>query len=196
MVAVVGPLLTALLAGAGILLKGWRSRRRWEHRRDEIIEQGRRQVAFISDWVAAFDHLTMPETDRTSATARAQRDLEAVYVAVTTQTRTLVEHRPVRRTRADYARIVLLSGVRRPWAKVSRVAYLAVLAFALLSGALMTSLSFGLDDVPLSGEIGIAVFATGLYLAPAAVLHVVTRYLDRPGGNVRTAPDHAPSVSG
>jgi hypothetical protein len=195
-VALVGPLLTALLAGTGLLIKEWRTRRRWEHRRDEILEQGRRRVAFISDWVVAYDNLKVPEQERTSVLARARADLDELYDTVAAQTRAAVAQRPQRRSRQDYARSLLLTGIRRPRAKVSRVVYLTVLAFALLSGVLMTTLSFSGDELPFLAELGVAVFATGLYLIPAWLLHVLTRHLDRPSPGTLVPGDVIAAVPG
>ncbi|MFK5647505.1 hypothetical protein ACI3ET_13380 [Ornithinimicrobium sp. LYQ121] len=188
-IAVVGPLLTALLAGVGLLLKEWRTRRRWEHRRDEIIEQGRRQVAFISDWVVAYDTLKVPDQDREPLLDRARHDLDEIYDSVAAQTRATAEQRPARRSREAYVRSVLLLGVRRPWAKISRILYLAALAYALLSGALLAGFTLSDDEMPFYTEIGVAIFVTGFSLIPAALLHVLTRYLDRPSHRTRASVD-------
>jgi hypothetical protein len=195
-VAVVGPLLTAVLAGSGLLLKEWRNRRRWEHRRNEILEQGRREVAFISDWVLAYDNLKVPDPDREPLVARARRDLDELYDSVTSKTRQAAEQQPARRSRVAYLRSVLLVGVRRPWAKVSRVLYLATLGFALMSGALLVSFSIGDTGIALGTAVGTAVFITGFLLIPAALLHVLTRYLDRPPAATLASVDDYAAVSG
>lgn len=186
---IVGPVLTAALAGLGLLLKEWRTRRRWEHRRDEILDQGRKQVAFISDWVVAYGHVTGPGGSQEAPLTQARRDLDAIYEQVATQTRSAAEQRPDRRTRADYVSILLLRGVRRPWARVSRVFYFAFLGTAVFSGVIMTTFSFTDDELPFVQQLAAAVMVTGVYLVPVALLHVLTRHLDRPRGGPRLAPD-------
>ncbi|MDO5740634.1 MAG: hypothetical protein Q4P07_10850 [Ornithinimicrobium sp.] len=186
-VAIVGPLLTAVLAGLGVLIKEWRTRRQWEHRRDEIIDQGRKQVAFISDWATAYGNLDVSSGDRSEPLRQAQQDLDALYRSVANQIDKTARQRPQRRGPEFYATWIFLTRVRRPWARVSRVFYLLALGWALFSGLIMALFSVNDDEYPLSAELAIAFSVTLVYLVPVALLHILTRNLDRPPGGIRAA---------
>ena len=189
-IALLSPLITAAVAGLGLLLKEWRDNRRWEHRRAGVLDRGTRQVAFIAGWLTAYGNLGEEDArspEHRAHLERARSDLDAVYASVNAQVEEVEAHRPARTTWASLASSLLLLGVRRPWAKVVRVAYLGVLLLALSLGLMMATLSVEGSDVGWLAQVGIAVAFTVFYLVPAGLLHVLARFLDRPP---RTAVAH------
>lgn len=183
LIVVLSPIITAAVAGLGLLIKEWRDNRRWEHRRSQVLDQGTKQVTFIASWLTAYS--TLGEDQRHSPEHRAhldraRTDLDEVYESVNARVEEVERQRPVRTTWASLISSVLLLGVRRPWAKVVRVAYLGVLTMALALGLLMATTSVEGSGLGWLWQVGLSVAFTAFYLVPAGLLHVLARFLDRP----------------
>lgn len=179
-VTVVSPLLTAALAAVGLLVKEWRQERRWEYRRDTLLEQSRKRVGFISEWAAAYERLAGERPDPDLPLTRAREDLSALYDTVSERLERLAEQRPRRRSVRSYARSILLTRVRRPWARAVRLIYYTSLVLALLLTLIVVPISFQQEDLPVLGQVAVLAIAVAIYFLPAVALHAVTRFLDRP----------------
>ncbi|GAA5163867.1 hypothetical protein [Ornithinimicrobium tianjinense] len=181
-IALLSPLITAAVAGLGLLLKEWRDNRRWEHRRAAVLDQGTRQVAFIAGWLTAYGNLGEEQRgpEHGAHLERARSDLDAVYASVNAQVAEVEAHRPARTTWATLASSLLLLGVRRPWAKVVRVLYLGVVLLALSLGLMMGTISMDGSGISVLAQLGISAAFTAFLLVPGGLLYVLARFLDRP----------------
>ena len=139
MTALLGPLITAVLAVAGVWLREWWQRRDDDHRRRRTLSDAREQVGFINAWLEAHDRLA-PKSVEEGVLARAESDLEQAYAAVARSLSAAApdEREPVRfRTMARS--LFLLHALRSGWAKLARVIYY----FGLVWAALWTAVGAG-----------------------------------------------------
>ncbi|WP_109473591.1 hypothetical protein [Ornithinimicrobium cavernae] len=183
-----GPLLTAAIAGLGVLLQEWRTQRRWENRERLILEHGLHEVSFIAQWSQAHATLADGDPERDHRVARALADLERAYLSVEEKLRAVQAERPERSDLVSFGRSLLLLGVRRRWARAVRVTYYLGLGWVAVSSVVMMTVDAGTG---LAAQVLIAVLLTSVYALPVWGLHRLTRWLDRPAGS----PVPGPSVA-
>ncbi|WP_152189777.1 hypothetical protein [Georgenia satyanarayanai] len=197
-IAVVSPLLTAVLAGVGLLVKEWRLERQWEHRRNEILDDGRKRVQFISEWATAYGELALTEPER-QLLATAREDLAALYRSVWEQAEGLAQERPERRSVRGYTASILLAGVRRPWARVVRALYFVSVLAALSMTAVTIAVSFEMQGTSAVSTIVVTVIFTAILFLPAVGLHALVRVLNRPDRGSRRGgappPGYSPALA-
>lgn len=177
---VLSPLMTAALAGLAVLLRDWRQSRRWEHRRDRILTQGRAEIGYIQDWLEAYGQVSAADPAAESRTTRAVTDLERSYAGVWRELARAEAERPGHRSMSWWVSVLLLRGVRRPWARLVRVVYLVSLVGAVLAAVVWIPLGIDYGDPDVAFEVVVAVLTTGLLAVPVALLHWLARSLDRP----------------
>ncbi len=188
--ALIGPVLTALLAGTALGLKEWRSRQLREDRRQETLEQAASEVAFIDAWITTHAKLASAEAHR-ERSVRALSDLERSYEVMATAYREAAQA-PKPRTTLDRLGRVLLLRLQRPGAKVVRVFYFIFLALGFLFT--WAGISQGLSPGESLGfTILVGMTFTLLSFIPAIGLYVLARLLDRPKRERRTGTGPMPS---
>lgn len=177
--AFVGPVFTAMLAGAGILIKSMQVRHREQSARARDLEVATRTVDFINTYLQAQDKV-LPRAEQDFVRERAMRDLEVAYQTM------------MATANADYhddssgawIRVIkraLLIGLNRTAAKVVRVFFYIFTAInVVLFGAWMGSV---FTDPELQGDITlmifVIVFGVVLLLLPIVLLYLWARWLDR-----------------
>ncbi|GAA2095988.1 hypothetical protein GCM10009841_07490 [Microlunatus panaciterrae] len=175
--AVIGPMLTALLAALAVGFKEWRNRRDWEDRRDRSLRQATQEVAYIDAWLTAHAKVADEASHREKA-ARALDDLERSYATVAAA---VIEDQSMPRVKTlrDRAGALLLIPLNRTRAKVVRVFYWVALAVGLLLS--MASIAVAQKgDQSVAFNLLVAMTVTLLCFLPAILLAVVAKLLDRP----------------
>jgi hypothetical protein len=119
--ALIGPLLTAVLAVLAVGFKEWRRRRETADQRHETLQQAADEVAFIDAWLTAYAKIAT-EDQRRERAPRALADLERSYAAMTASHQAAATATQ-NRTAVDLLARILLLRLRRPAAKVLRVFY-------------------------------------------------------------------------
>ena len=178
LIAAIPPLVTAILAAAGVWLRG-RSR---AHRTARRVEAARSRIAVITSVLDVYPNGSTHDHD--AAKQQLLRDLDVAYQEMR------VAEETARREKAgggaaSLTRAVLLLDRQAPTI-VSRAAlalYYLSLAWTLLW--LAAAVMFGLGTAFLESEdsfgarlatsLGITVLALAIGLAPAIVLHLVAR---------------------
>ena len=136
--ALIGPILTAGLAGVAVGFKEWRRRRESADQRHETLRQAADEVAFIDDWLTAYAKIA-PEAEQRKRAPRALADLERSYATMTASHQAAAPA-PRARTAVDLLARVLLLRLHRTAAKVLRVFYyvFAVLGFFFVVAGMST----------------------------------------------------------
>ena len=80
--ALIGPILTAVLAGVAVGFKEWRRRRESADQRHETLRQAADEVAFIDAWLTAYAKIA-PEAEQRKRAPRALADVEPSYATMT-----------------------------------------------------------------------------------------------------------------
>ena len=176
--ALIGPLLTAGLAGVAVGFEEWRRRRESADQRHETLRQAADEVAFIDAWLTAYAKIAT-ETERRTRAPRALADLERSYTIMTASHQAAAAA-PRTRTAADLLARVLLLRVHRPAAKVLRVFYyvFAVLGFFFIVAGMSTG--FRRDEEGLVFVILVGMVFTLLAFSPAILCYALARLADRP----------------
>ena len=185
--AIVGPALTAMLAGAAVGAKNWWNRRNQTDQRDRAIEQASRQVAFIDAWLSAYGKAAGPEQQ--ARRLRAISDLERAYEAMTTAV-TAERTSSGRGTAGEVARTLLLVPLHRTRAKVARALYYLFLGVGFLFVLATIDTIAEETESSLLKNIAIGMIVTVFWFLPAGIMWPVTRVLDRE----KTAPQSPPPL--
>jgi hypothetical protein len=80
--AILAPLVTALVAALTFVVRDWHIRRDANGRKTRAIEQATKQVQFIDVWLSVYGKSSSPRQDDVLL-ARAIQDLEHAFRAVT-----------------------------------------------------------------------------------------------------------------
>jgi hypothetical protein len=177
--ALIGPALTAGLAGLAVGFKEWRQRRETADQQHQTLRQAADEVAFIDAWLTAYAKIATEAQQRERA-SRALADLERSYATMTAshQAATIAASRTP--TGVDVLARILLLRLHRPGAKVLRVFYYI---FALL-GFLFTlagmSSGFRQSGEGLGFLILVGMVFTLLSFSPAILFYALARLADRP----------------
>lgn len=134
-IALVVPVVTAVLSVLGVAFSDWRARRSQAGRRKLALEDASRQVSFAAEWWNA--RMLVADSPKASqeAAARAMAWLEEASALVTVSTPPPVAAAPAITLR----RVFLLHPLRRRQARVLRVFYYLCLGWLLIwGGALVT----------------------------------------------------------
>ena len=177
--AFIGPVFTAMLAGAGILIKSMQVRHREQSARARDLEVATRTVSFIDTYLSAQDKLASPQ-DREFFRERAMRDLEVAYQTMMA-TANADYHNDSSGAWIQVIKRALLIGIKRPAAKAVRVFfYLSSVVNVLLFGAWMWAV---FNDPELLADIPVMVFVilfgVLFFLLPIVLLYLWARWLDR-----------------
>ena len=177
--ALIGPILTAGLAGVAVGFKEWRRRRESADQRHETLRQAADEVAFIDAWLTAYAKLATPAEQRERA-PRALADLERSYAAMTASHQAAASTTRSRATGPDLLARILLLRLRRPGAKVLRVFYyvFAVLGFFFIVAGMSTG--FRRAEESLGFVILVGMVFTLLAFSPAILCYALARLADRP----------------
>lgn len=124
--AMIGPLVTAVLAGLGFWLRGRNRGRQYQ----ETLERARERVAFIQSWLEAHERFASPEQHE-QARARALRDLQQAYLLVDQSTAAKQQNQP-HAARNGFKRLLLLDPKHTTAARILGAFYYVSLAWLLL----------------------------------------------------------------
>lgn len=181
--AVIGPLSTALLAAGGIAIRTVYTRRRGTSARDREMQSARQTVEFIAHYLSALNSLENDEPWLVEQKARAAADLEQAYQRMQRASR----EQTATVDRIDWAAVVrrvLLVPTHRPAARLVRLLYYLVLAYAIFSSTIYLLLPFGSEEMRafgLTATIVTALILIAFNLFVLALLHMWTRKLDGRG---------------
>jgi hypothetical protein len=128
--ALIGPVLTAGLAGVAVGFKEWRRRRESADQRHETLQQAADEVAFIDAWLTAYAKIAT-EAEQRKRAPLALADLERSYASMTASHQAAATARRAR-TAVDLLARILLLRLRRRGAKVLRVFYYSFAALGFL----------------------------------------------------------------
>lgn len=193
--ALIGPILTAGLAGVAVGFKEWRRRRESADQRHETLQQATQEVAFIDAWLSTYAKIAT-DAEQRERTPRALADLERSYAAMTTSHQAAAAA-PRARTAVDLFARVLLLRLHRPGAKVLRVFYYLFAALGLLFTVAGMSTSIRREGESLAFVIGVGMVFTLMSFSPAILCYALTRLADRPRripGPVAGPPPPGPRV--
>ena len=176
LVAVISPVLTAVIAGLTVVTRDWRLRRTATGFQNRAFEQATRQVTFIDTWLGVYSKAT--NKDRSNGLLdRAVLDLEHAYATVVVAT--TAEKPADRRSASDVAKAVLLFPLQTSAARTVRVFYFILLLLGLLIPAMLASITnvspAGFDTF----ETLFLVLFSVLCLIPAVLSWLVAQHLER-----------------
>ena len=176
--ALIGPVLTAGLAGAAVGFKEWRRRRESADQRHETLQQAADEVAFIDAWLTAYAKIAT-DTQQRERAPRALADLERSYAAMTASHQAAATATRAR-TAVDLLARILLLRLRRPGAKMLRVFYyvFAVLGFFFIVAGMSTG--FRRAEESLGFVILVGMVFTLMSFSPAILFYALARLADRP----------------
>jgi hypothetical protein len=189
--ALIGPLLTAALAGLAVGFEGWRRRRESADLRHETLQQAADEVAFIDAWLSAYAKIAT-EDQRRERAPQALADLERSYAAMTASHRAAATASR-NRTAVDLLARILLLRLHRPAAKVLRVLYyiFAVLGFLFVLAG-MTGSTFRRGGEGWGFVILVGMVFTLMSFSPAILCYALARLADRPRRALTAVPAEAP----
>lgn len=160
------PIITGLVAGAGLIVKDYRKAKSADHRYRQRLEKAQLEVQFLHSWLQARQELGMEERARPQAMEWLERCYKSVH---TVETEVMNRHR---RRPVNLRRLFLLRPLSTTGAKAVRVLYwLAVAWFNFLGVSvareIVAQVSSGGEQA--AAEIGYAVGGF-IILGPAPVL--------------------------
>lgn len=168
--AIIGPLVTALLAGITVLGRQWQASKRSE----ADLEQLATEAAFLQSWVAARERLRPLNVHEQQTLSTALERLDAQYRGVRIdQAKLRQEERTP--TGVRLARGVLLLEIVGAPAKVLRVFYWITLVFGVLGMILFIAVSTESSDNGVAATIFAAAILSAACYVPAVVMGIVTR---------------------
>ena len=181
--AVVGPTLTALLAGASVVAKDWRLRRDHQSRQTRLFKLAAQQVAFIDAWLTTYMKTAGADTNSVEQAA-AVRDLNEAYEMMRTAATMEPDRVPVHRA-GHVVRTLLLIPLSRPGARVVRIFYYVSIPLATAVFAVSVDSTFGLESVSVTVALVVVFFFTAIAFTPSALLWALARRMERsrPGGS-------------
>lgn len=189
--AIIGPVLTGVLAVLAYLFQQWRRRRRWEDERERAIGQAIQEVQYVDTWLSALQRTERIDPDHDLKLERALLDLERSYQVMSLDLAD-DEPRPKRRTLAEHISWFLLIPIHGTGAKVVRALYWVMLAITALWIALLVVILSEYPADELASVIVVSIFFSGIAVIPTALIAVWARHLD---GRVRTQKDMARSAT-
>lgn len=167
--AIIGPFVTALLAGMAVLGRQWQ-----ENKRSEAdLEQLATEAAFLESWVAARERVQPLNPQEQQVLSTALERLDHEYRGVRQDQAKL---RRKERTPAGVRllRGVLMLDVLGTGAKVLRVFYWIALLFGILGTVLFIAVSTEPSDTSVGATIFAAAFLSLMCFVPAGVSGLVT----------------------
>lgn len=177
--AILGPIITALIAGLAYAFQQWRSVRRWEGEREKALQQATEEVKFIDTWLSALGRLSEVDPDYEAKARRALADLERSYHAMAAD---LADDgpRPVRKSVGQHIGAIFLVPLHRTGAKVIRVFYWVLLLLATVwTIAVMATVGEQAQRDGWALSISIAFLVTLIGLLPALGLYLWARHADK-----------------
>ncbi len=179
--AIIGPLVTAVLAGIAVLGRQWQANKRSE----ADLEQLATEAAFLESWVAARERLRpLTEHEQQMLTAALER-LDTQYSSVR------LDQAKLRRKERTPAGVRVLRGflqldVVGGGAKTARVFYWIALLFGFMGSALFIAVSTEPSDSGVFATVFAAAFLSLMCFVPAGVMALVTYLLST---NARTTQE-------
>lgn len=128
---VLGPVVTALLAGLGFWLREVRQRRNRELAYARALERAQKQAVFVDGWLRTHQQLATPEV-HAAARRKALEDLQRAYAMVDRSMVAVQRDQEPLTIRKALNNLLLLERSRRAQNKGLLVLYYAVLALAIL----------------------------------------------------------------
>jgi len=178
--ALIGPMVTALLAAGSVTAKALRDRRNQAQARSREIELASQTVKFIDTWLAAQAKLP-PHPGAQQRIQQALADLDRAY-ATMLATVEADRRAPADRVGLNALRRMLLLPLQRPGAKAVRIIYYLVTAMALLFVA--AGISVLVEDQDDEHGLLVSIMAAAIIsvacLLPSVGLYFLARALDRP----------------
>lgn len=177
--AILGPIITALIAGLAYGVQHWRSLRRWEDERQKALQQASEEVKFIDTWLSALGRLADIDPDYEAKAQRALQDLERSYHAMAVE---LADDgpRPRRRTLIQHLGALLLVPLHRGTAKMLRAFYwLSLLLGTLWTIALIATIGEQVETEGWAIALFALMFLVAVGLLPALGFYLWARYVDR-----------------
>ena len=180
--AILSPVITALLGAAAVALQGLQRAKRADGERARIVSQAAQEAAFLNSWLSAHAQLELSPEQRRAADERVADDLERLYATLrSVDIGTDNRSRMLSATRV--LRGMFLLELRRPWAKIVRIAYYLALVPVLIMPSLIVVVVDFDSGYPLIGDIifklSSSVLMTVLLMLPAVGLWCLARALDR-----------------
>lgn len=175
--AIIGPLLTALLAGIAVVVRQWQTARVRQDEREASLERRREQIGFIDTWLTAHQRVSGMDPQAQQHTQRALSDLEFLYQQVSVELR----HPPPparRHTAVDAVKVLLLIPSHGGAAKTLRALYY-ILALCGIGWTIATISTLGDSTDGVVLNIVVAMILTIVGFAPAALVAVIARAADR-----------------
>lgn len=176
--AILGPLVTALLAASGVALRGLSVKRQDLSGRKRNIQVAGQTVAFIDAYLSAQQKLSPGAAIASEVSEKAARDLEQAYARMMQVT--AADHdEPLGLVWGSLLNRAMLRSVRRPAAKVVRAFFYLFLVLGLVwSAIILTELvkdwAYGWAVLIFS-----ALIVSVISLLPSVVLYWWARWLDR-----------------
>lgn len=175
-IVAMGPLLTAMAAGIGVLIKEWRVQRRWEVRQRTILEVGLQEVTFIGQWSTTYASVSADDPQRDVRIARALADLERAYRGVEEGLISVRDERPERWDLASFLRVLALRGLHRRGAKVIRAFYYVGVVWILFASIIMMAVD---SEAGWVYRVAVTVAVTLVYSLPVWGLYRWAVWLER-----------------
>jgi len=174
--AIIGPLLTAVLAGVAVVARQWQTARNRQDEREQRLSRWREQIGFIDTWLTAHQKVAAQDPQAQAHTQRAVSDLELLYQQMTMELR---NPPPVtkRFTALDLIKVILLIPVRGGAAKTLRVFYYTLVLAGLLF-MIATLATFTASEDGLAFDIAVGMVVTILWFTPAIIFAVLTKAAD------------------
>ncbi|NNG21189.1 hypothetical protein HJ590_16825 [Naumannella sp. ID2617S] len=191
--AIIGPLLTGLLALIAYTVREQLSVRRWDDERDRALTKATNEVRYIDTWLSALNRLPDSDPEREVKLQRALLDLERSYQVMSSD---LADDgtRPRTRTLGEHVRHLLLLDLRKTFPKVLRVFFYLFALMGLLWTAAIISVFDSGSEQGLGLEITGSAIITVLGFLPALLVGIWARAADR--DKVRPQPGVPPPPSG
>jgi Protein of unknown function (DUF2510) len=185
MIALLTPIVTAVVGAVGILIRDLYHRRSEMGRRKYAMDDATRQVTFAAEWWKAKQALGTTPDDQ------AARTIAESWLEEATSRVSEALQAPRRPDRSVTRRILLAYRFQRPTARFLRVVYYVLLAFT--ATGVLSSTSELSSDSPLSERIGFFIGAVVTYGLMAFAARAWAVSIEKRAAKGRTSKQ--PSVS-
>lgn len=200
--AVIGPLVTAVLAALGYWLRETRQRRNRTRLYQENFELARQRITLIESWLVTHERLASPEQHK-QASQRALSDLQQAYLLMNQSTEAMQQNQPLP-ARKMLARLLLLDSMHTTAARVLGALYYVSLAWLVAwvsVGIFVAGASPALEtgeSLWVSTAIGLGFFFVSLAMgaAPALALNRLVVAADSRHNRELTQNQHPDPLSG
>lgn len=185
--AILGPLVTAVLAIVAYIFQDWRTKRRWETDRERSVAQAIQEVQYLDLWLSALNRLGGNDPEWENKRQRALADLERSYRVMAFD---LADDgpKPKNRSLTEHLGWFLLFPLQHTGAKVVRVFYLISLAAAILWVVGIIAVFDTRAESGLITEILASMIVTVMGFVPAILFAVWARHLEHRHQQRRLAP--------